>query len=940
MGATAITAFAAGSVALIAPAHGVVSTGLVINEVYGGGGNSGAPWNRDFIEITNRGTEPVSVAGWSVQYHAATGTGSWQVTPLTDAIDPGELYLVGEGSGANGQPLPTVDVSGSIAMGATGGTVALVDSTTPLTCHDAAACAGVARIVDLVGYGNANIRETNAVLGASNTTSVQRRATPDTDDNSADLFAAAPSPKAENIEPLPEQCPPQPGPVRIRDIQGDGWLSPLRAQDVTDVPGIVTAVRATGSSRGFWIQDPQPDANPATSEGIFVFTSSNAITVRPGDAVMVDGRVQNFYPLSSGEVFPNTANLSITEITQPDVLICDRDNPLPATEIITEASLPDTYAASSPTGNVEDVVPVDPTRSVQEFWRSRLGMLVQLDDVRVVGPGNEFGEVYVTVKPDEFPSARGGTLITDYDATPTGRIVVFPVTGTVPPANVGDTLTGSTVGPVDYILFGGFGVAATSVGTVADGGLARQSVTPGEADQLSVATYNVENLSPEDPTSKFDALAQGIVANLASPDIVTLEEIQDNTGPTDNGVVDASETLDLFVAAIVRAGGPEYEWRQINPADGEDGGQPGGNIRVAFLFNPQRVSFVDRPGGDSATPVAVSADGDGTVRLSVSPGRIDPTNVAWEASRKPLAGEFVFRGAKVIVVANHFNSKQGDQNADGRFQPPTRGSEVQRLQQAAAVRAFVDQVLAVDPSANVVVAGDLNDYQFSPVLQTLTAAGPSGPGLVSLISTLPANEQYTYIFNGISQVLDHILTSPALVVDRYQVVHLNAEFSEQASDHDPQIAWLSPVPACTRTVTGLHLGTLTASSGTLCLDGALQVGAVTVRPGARLMVTGSLVVGAVRADDAAGVTVCGTQLGGALLVDGATGPVRLGGDGALCAANDIAGAVRLAANTGGVVVGGNQIAGVLACTGNAPPPTNEGTPNQVYGARTGQCASL
>jgi len=938
VGGAAAVAFVVASVVLVAPASGVPSTGLVINEVYGGGGNSGAPFNRDFIEITNRGPEPVAVSGWSVQYHAATGTGAWQVTPLTGVIEPGALYLIGEASGASGQPLPGVDVSGSIAMGAGGGTVALVASTTPLTCHDAAACAGVAGIVDLVGYGNATIREGEPVLGASNTTSVQRRDTVDTDDNSVDLFAGAPSPKAANVEPEPEQCPAQPGPTRIRDIQGDGWLSPLRNQTVTHVPGIVTAVRATGSSRGFWIQDPIPDANPATSEGVFVFTSSSAITVRPGDAVMVSGRVQNFYPLASGEVFPDTASLSITEITQPTVLICSRDNPLPAAELITAASLPGTYAASSPTGNVEDVVPVDPTRSVQEFWRSRLGMLVRVEDVRVVGPGNEFGEVYVTVKPDEHRSARGGTLLTGYDATPTGRIVVFPVTGTVPPANVGDTLSGPTAGPVDYTLFGGFGIAATSVGALTSGGLTRQVVTPGEPDQLSVATYNVENLSPRDPLSKFDELARGIVTNLASPDIVTLEEIQDNTGPVDDGVVDASQTLDRFVEAIVRAGGPAYEWRQIDPADGQDGGEEGANIRVAFLFNPARVSFVDRPGGDHATPVAVSADVDGTPRLSVSPGRIGPANPAWQASRKPLVGEFVFRGAKVIVVANHFNSKRGDQNADGRFQPPTRGSEVQRLQQAAAVRSFVDQVLAVDPTANVVVAGDLNDFQFSPVLQTLTAPGPGGPGLVSLIDTLPADEQYTYIFNGLSQVLDHILVSPSLRVDRYQVVHINAEFADQVSDHDPQIAWLSPTPACTRSVSGLHLGSLEVAAGTLCLDGAVQLGPVTVRPGARVQVRDSSVVGPLTATGAVGVTVCGSQLLGAVRVDGSTGPVRVGA--AECAPNVVVGAVRLDGNTGGTVVAGNRITGVLSCTGNEPAPSNEGVPNQVLGARTGQCAGL
>src|SRR5690606_6776322 len=146
--------------------------------------------------------------------------------------------------------------------------------------------------------------------------------------------------------------------------------------------------------------------------------------------------------------------------------------------------------------------------------------------------------------------------------------------------------------------------------------------------------------------------------NLAAPDIVTLEEVQDNTGPDDDGTVAADQTLDQLTEAVEKAGGPSYEWRQISPADNADGGQPGGNIRVAFLYNPDRVSFTDRDGGDATTPVDV-VDKDGAPALSASPGRIAPEDSAWEASRKPLAGEFRFRGQPVFVVANHFSSKGG-----------------------------------------------------------------------------------------------------------------------------------------------------------------------------------------------------------------------------------------------------------------------------------------
>ena len=77
------------------PGTAAPSSGIVVNEVYGGGGNSGATYKNDFIELRNRGTAPVSVDGWSAQYHAATGTGAWQATPLTGSIPAGGIYLVG-----------------------------------------------------------------------------------------------------------------------------------------------------------------------------------------------------------------------------------------------------------------------------------------------------------------------------------------------------------------------------------------------------------------------------------------------------------------------------------------------------------------------------------------------------------------------------------------------------------------------------------------------------------------------------------------------------------------------------------------------------------------------------------------------------------------------------------------------------------------------------
>ena len=303
------------------------------------------------------------------------------------------------------------------------------------------------------------------------------------------------------------------------------------------------------------------------------------------------------------------------------------------------------------------------------------------------------------------------------------------------------------------------------------------------------ATFNVENLDPGDPPAKFAELAGLIVNNLRSPDLLSLEEVQDSNGATNDSVVDATTTFNTLIAAIQAAGGPTYQFRQIDPVDDQDGGEPGGNIRVGFLFRTDRgLAFVDRPGGTSTSAVSVVSGPSGP-QLSFSPGRIDPTNAAFTTSRKPLAGEFTYDGKKLFVVANHWNSKGGDQPLFGRFQPPTLSSEVQRNQQAQVVHDFVASVLGLDPNARVIVLGDLNDFDFSNPLRTLEGS-PSV--LDDLIAGLPASERYSYDFEGNSQTLDHILTSAAATTEvaGFDAVHVNAEFDPQTSDHDPLVARL------------------------------------------------------------------------------------------------------------------------------------------------------
>ena len=180
-----------------------VSTSVVISQVYGGGGNSGAPYNQDFVELYNMGSSAVSLVGWSIQYASATGTGNFganPVTSLTGSIDPGHYHLVKLASGANGVALPAADDSGTVNMSGTGGKVALVNSTTGLACNGGSTpCSAdqLAQIVDLLGWGTANFYEGAVGPTTSNTTADLRAngGCTDTDNNATDFAAGVPAPR-------------------------------------------------------------------------------------------------------------------------------------------------------------------------------------------------------------------------------------------------------------------------------------------------------------------------------------------------------------------------------------------------------------------------------------------------------------------------------------------------------------------------------------------------------------------------------------------------------------------------------------------------------------------------------------------------------------------------------------------------------------------------
>jgi predicted extracellular nuclease len=575
----------------------------------------------------------------------------------------------------------------------------------------------------------------------------------------------------------------------IHAIQGATHVSPFAGQ-AARTTGIVTAL----DSNGYYLQDPNPDGDDATSEGIFVFTSS-APHVAVGDGVDVSGSVSEFRPGSS-----SNDNLSVTEIIHPTSTVTSSGNPLPAPVVLGAGGRipPSTIIENDSGANIEtDGNLFDPAEDGIDFYESLEGMRVQMNDTLVVGPTKLFGtsskEIYVVGDGGAGAgprTARGGVVITPGDFNPERLVLANDLLPFLPDANVGDTFPGAIVGVLGYD-FGNYRLLDTqALPPLQSNGLPRETLSfpPRGLADLDIAAFNVENLDPGDPPAKFAQLAGIIVTNLGAPDILSVEEIQDNDGATNDGVVDASVTFTHLTDAIVAAGGPSYQFRSIDPVDDQDGGEPGGNIRVGILFRADRgVAFVDRPGAGSLTPNAVVGAA-GAPALQYSPGRVDPTNAAFQDSRKPLAAELTFNGTTLFVIANHFNSKGGDAPLFGRFQPPPLRSEAQRTAQAQVVAGFVGQILGLDPAANVVVLGDLNNFEFSTPVGVL-----KGAGLTTLIETLPANERYSYDFEGNSQVLDHVLVSPHALgrLAGFDIVHVNAEFAVQASDHDPGVARLT-----------------------------------------------------------------------------------------------------------------------------------------------------
>ena len=651
----------------------------------------------------------------------------------------------------------------------------------------------------------------------------------------------------------------------IPEIQGAGHVSPLAGQTVV-IQGVVTALDTNGS-RGFYLQDPNGDGDAATSDGIFVFLPSGALPAI-GHLVEVAGTVQEYTPSGAAQGSVSTTEISsVSSVTD-----------LGVGPAIMPVQL----------GGVGGLVP--PTEDLvagSAFYESLEGMLVKVAAPTAVGPTNAYGEIFTVVDNDGDPSngtaatgqtARGNLLLTpgapDFGNTDTvggdfnpERIQIDDDSGvlsgfTSPAVDVGARLTDVT-GIVRYD-FGNYEIIPTTAYGVAEPStLTKETGTlTGDATHLLVASYNAENLDPklEDitkvsgqsagnvdddlGTGKFDTIAAQIFATLNAPDIVAMQEVQDSDGAEISAVTSAEVTLQTLVDKInaqAAAAGSSAHYAYVdNPSigNGTNGGQPGGNIRTAFLYRDDRVELV------AGSVKTIAADGSAITTPGDTDQQTNPDNPFY-ASRLPLVASFTFNGQTVTVVNNHFTSKGGSAALFGSDQPPFDGGEVQRAAQAQAVNSFVDSLLAADAGAKVIVAGDLNEFPFEEPMQVLkgtasitnydvpgsdpiTATADFTPGGTAILSDLqdllPADQRYDYVYEGNSETLDHIMVSNGLNSGaQFDVVRVNAEFADQTSDHDPLVASFE-ITAPVFTLQLLHLSD--AEESLLSVDTAPILGAL------------------------------------------------------------------------------------------------------------------
>ncbi|MDH2429574.1 ExeM/NucH family extracellular endonuclease [Sphaerisporangium sp. TRM90804] len=761
----------AGAAVSSSPASAAPGT-VVISQVYGGGGNSGAPFTNDFVELFNRSGSEVSLAGWSVQYASASGTGHFAANKvdLSGTLAPGRYHLVQLGAGTTpSEPLPAPDTTGALALSATAGKVALVESADGLACNGGStACTPeqLALVADLVGYGAANFSEGAAAPALTNTTSALRAGggCADTDANAADFSAGAPAPRNSATPaapcdgtPTPTATPtvtptvtptptPTPTPTaepceaaathQIAQVQGSGAASPLAGTAVR-VEGVVTGdFQAAGGLSGFYVQDPTPDADPATSDAVFVFSST---PVETGDKVRVDGTVTEFNGL--------TELASVTSVE-----VCGTGTIKPRTVKLPIAS----GASYEPLEGVLVTFPEQLTVS-EVYNLARFGELTLSSEGRLFQPTDRQNV-------DPALNQRRQILLDDASSVQNPPVLPYRTAGSTT-VRVGDGVTGLT-GVLTY-GFDLYRIQPTKQVALKTGEPRRAKPEKVGGD-VQVAGFNTLNwfttLGSRGATTaaERDRQLPKLVAALKglNADVVGLMEVENNGATALNALVDA---LNAEVGAGTYKG-------VVSPVPGTDA------IQVALIYKPAVLKPV------------------GATRSSTDPVFRRPPLI--QTFQRVKGGD----GTAFTMIVNHFKSK----GCDGATGPEADQGDGQscfnpeRVRQAQAVLGLIDTLGLSNP----VVLGDLNAYGEEDPIDTLEAGG-----LTSVTKKfVPRNDRYSYVFGGLSGELDHAMVGKKLLkrvtdatiwhinADEGRFLDYNTEFNPpslyspgpfRSSDHDP-----------------------------------------------------------------------------------------------------------------------------------------------------------
>lgn len=766
---------AAGVTALTsAPALAEPGT-VVISQVYGGGGNSGAPLTNDFVELFNRGPAAVALDGWSVQYGSATGTGNFganPVVPLSGTLAPGQYHLVQLAGGANGAPLPAPDSTGAINMSGSAGKVVLARSAEGLACNGGSTpCTAeqAALIADLIGYGTANYFEGTAAPALSGTTAGLRKdhGCADTDVNGADVETAVPAPRnratvpapcgdveptptpTPTVEPTPTPTPTPPGDPcetpathQIAQVQGSGDVSPLAGQSVR-VEGVVTGdFQETDQLSGFFLQDPTPDADPATSEGLFAFARSSFKDVKAGDRVLVTGKVVEFNGWT--ELSPVTA-----------VDVCGTGAVQPARQ-----SLPRPDGVTfEPVESMLVTFP-EPLTVSDHYNLGRFGEVTLSSEGRVFQPTDRPGM-------DAAGNARRTLLVDDGSTRENPSVIPHTDPRTV---RLGDTAFGTT-GVLGY-GFGKYRLQPTKPIKFLRTSPRLPAPFP-VLGNVKVASFNTLNwfttLGSRGASNAGEQQRQltKLVAALKgmNADVVGLMEVQNNGQTAVQALVDA---LNAEVGAGTYAA-------LAHPYPGTD------LIHVTMIYKPGRLQLV------------------GAAQSSTDP----------VFRRPPLIQTFrrVQGGQPFTMIVNHFKSKGCDDDATGPDADQGDGQSCyngERVRQAEATLGLIDSLELPNP----LVLGDLNAYGEEDPIDTLETGG-----LTSVTKRfVPAPLRYSYLFDGQVGELDHALVGKDLLkrvtsatiwhinADESRILDYNTEYNPPAlyrpdafrsSDHDPVVIGLT-----------------------------------------------------------------------------------------------------------------------------------------------------